>query len=1082
MATYTDDYLRAWGEVNLRANDLHERLAKYHAFLHRKKVTASASGFIVSVQDLNPLLFDWQKMVVRHALGKGKFCLFEGCGLGKTFQQLEWGEHVCGETGGDILLLAPLAVSEQTHHIEAPKFGVQTTICRSQNDVRRGINITNYEMLDHFDTAKFAGVILDECFHPDTQVQVVCEYGIVLEKSIKDIRPGEWIVSAAGFDQVADVHRRKVPYAIRLRIKGRDVVTSPNHPFFTRRGWVASQDLKPWDDLMETATALRLVRPEDYPGGVLSSEEAFLQSILFSEMADESARDSGEGPHKRSPRQNRQEEIGMVQGGIGNRIEGDSSDCGAQSNIAAIGAKENIAPLESHEAQTFRAWRKRNGIHKAAIDSDGCTWSELEGGICFVTGPTNSRLSHALQAGLGESRSKDRHRGGWSLASLPEGEGPKEGPQAGYARVESLEILESGHPDLEGARDSEGSLYFYDLGATRHPSFTVNGCLVHNSSILKSYDGSTRKAITEAFAKTPYRLACSATPAPNDHMELGTHAEFMGVMTRQEMLAMFFVHDGGDTSKWRLKGHAQSAFWKWVCSWAVMIQKPSDIGYSDEGYILPPLNKRVITVDLKKNIEGFLFTPDVLNLQERREVRQSSLEERVAKCAEIINGSDEQWVIWCDLNAESQALTNAIQNAVEVTGSDSREHKTKCAIQFVNGDIQDLVSKASIFGYGLNLQCCRNIAFVGLSDSFEQVYQAIRRCWRFGQMREVNVYFIVSDGDGPVLLNQERKERDFEIMIAGMVEHMKDEMTKELRGTVNRQETYRHEVKKGNGWEMHLGDSVETLMLEVADNSMDFSCFSPPFSSLYTYSASDRDMGNSKDYEEFSEHFGFLTSELFRVIKPGRLVAIHCMNLPLTKERDGVIGIRDFRGDIIRAMQKVGFIFHSEVTIWKDPVTAMQRTKAIGLLYKQLRKDSCISRQGIPDYLVVFRKDGMNEERVTKTHESFPVDRWQRYASPVWMDIDQSDTLTREGVREEADERHICCLQLGVIERAIELWTNPGDIVISPYGGIGSEGYQAIRMDRRYWGGELKESYWNQACANLSAAETAGKAQGQLFA
>lgn len=269
---------------------------------------------------------------------------------------------------------------------------------------------------------------------------------------------------------------------------------------------------------------------------------------------------------------------------------------------------------------------------------------------------------------------------------------------------------------------------------------------------------------------------------------------------------------------------------------------------------------------------------------------------------------------------------------------------------------------------------------------------------------------------------------------------------------------------------LYNGDSAEVLK-SLPNDSIDYAIYSPPFSSLYTYSNSERDLGNCRDREQFFEHYRFIAAELYRVLKPGRVLSFHCMNLPSTKERDGFIGIHDFRGELIRAHQSDGFIFHSEVCIWKDPVTAMQRTKAIGLLYKQLRKDSCISRQGIPDYLVTMRKPGENPERVTKTYESFPVSKWQNYASPVWMDINPSDTLQRESARENADERHICPLQLQVIERGIELWTNPDDVVLSPFAGIGSEVYMAVKMGRRGVGVELKRSYYDQACLNVRRAE-----------
>jgi len=298
---------------------------------------------------------------------------------------------------------------------------------------------------------------------------------------------------------------------------------------------------------------------------------------------------------------------------------------------------------------------------------------------------------------------------------------------------------------------------------------------------------------------------------------------------------------------------------------------------------------------------------------------------------------------------------------------------------------------------------------------------------------------------------------------------------------------------EGKGWSAFHADTVEVAR-SMPDASVDFSVFSPPFASLYTYSNSPRDLGNVKNDAEFFAHYDFLIEQQARVMKPGRLVSIHCMLMPTSKERDGYIGLRDFRGDIIRAYQRRGFIFHSEVVIWKDPVTAMQRTKALGLLHKQLKKDSCMSRQGIPDYVVTMRKPGVNPDPVAHTNESFPVERWQRYASPVWVttedvdsdgfaicsggasrdssgSIDPSDTLQYRSAREHDDERHICPLQLGVIRRCIDLWTNPGDIVWSPFMGIGSEGVVALEMGRRFVGAELKASYFEQAAANLKEAE-----------
>jgi DNA modification methylase len=277
---------------------------------------------------------------------------------------------------------------------------------------------------------------------------------------------------------------------------------------------------------------------------------------------------------------------------------------------------------------------------------------------------------------------------------------------------------------------------------------------------------------------------------------------------------------------------------------------------------------------------------------------------------------------------------------------------------------------------------------------------------------------------------------------------------------------------------IYHGDCVD-IVRALPDESVHYTIFSPPFRSLYTYTNSPRDMGNSTTAGEFGEHFAHLVPELFRVTKPGRLLSFHCMLLPTSKTKDGVIGLDDFRGELIAAFKREGWIHHSEVVIWKDPVTAMQRTKALGLLHKQIKKDSCMSRQGIPDYLITMRKPGVNPEPVTHTDESFPVQMWQRYASPVWMDINPSDTLQYRSARQAEDERHICPLQLQVIDRGIELWSNPGDVVLSPFAGIGSEGYVALRKGRRFVGAELKESYYEQAVKNLHAAELG---QTPLFA
>ena len=633
----------------------------------------------------------------------------------------------------------------------------------------------------------------------------------------------------------------------------------------------------------------------------------------------------------------------------------------------------------------------------------------------------------------------------------------------------------------DGSVPSRISITNYERMEHFNPD-NYTGIVLDESSILKSYTGKYRTDLIERFGNVQYRLACTATPAPNDFMELGNHAEFLGAMKRTEMLSMFFVHDGGDTSQWRVKGHAEEEFWKWVCSWAVMIRKPSDLGYDDGKFILPPLEMEQITVHSEEPTDGMLFAMEAQTLQERQGARRVTIEDRAKACANIVNATSEQCLVWCDLNDESAMLTRLIPGAVEVKGSDSEEHKERSLLGFSRGDIRVMVTKGKIAGFGMNFQSCHNVFFVGLSDSYELFYQAIRRCWRFGQNSTVKCYVITSDIEGAVVKNIQRKEEDAKRMAEMMVSNMHEINAENIRGIERTRSEYATRDDSGENWRMMLGDCVERIK-ELPDDSVHFSVFSPPFASLYTYSNSDRDMGNSKDEAEFARHFQFLVKELYRVIKPGRLVSFHCMNLPTTKTHHGYIGLVDFRGDLIRAFEAEGFIYHSEAVIWKDPVTAMQRTKAIGLLHKQLVKDSAMSRQGVPDYLVTMKKPGENTEPIEGELDHYSgdgnfistgrlsIDLWQLYASPVWMDINPSDTLQHRSARDEKDERHICPLQLQVIHRALQLWSNPGDVVLSPFAGIASEGYESIKLGRKFIGIELKPSYYAQAVKNLAAIE-----------
>ena len=320
------------------------------------------------------------------------------------------------------------------------------------------------------------------------------------------------------------------------------------------------------------------------------------------------------------------------------------------------------------------------------------------------------------------------------------------------------------------------------------------GVVLDESSILKDASSSTRKMLTEKFRNTPYKLCCTATPSPNDFMELGTHSDFLGVMTQPEMLATFFCHDGGNTSKWRLKGHAEQKFFEWVASWACCITNPADLGYDGSDFVLPELRIEEVVTKTKdmSNREGqyILFAETALSLNERREARRNSLTDRVRAAADIANATDEQVLVWCDLNSESEALSEAINGAVEVRGSQSPDYKENAMNGFTDGVNRVLVSKPSIAGWGMNWQQCNTMVFVGLSDSFEAYYQAVRRCWRFGQTRPVTVYIIISEAEGCVKQNIERKQADAQRMTRELVKFTKDILSAEIRHTTRMIENY----------------------------------------------------------------------------------------------------------------------------------------------------------------------------------------------------------------------------------------------------------------------------------------------------
>ena len=592
--------------------------------------------------------------------------------------------------------------------------------------------------------------------------------------------------------------------------------------------------------------------------------------------------------------------------------------------------------------------------------------------------------------------------------------------------------------------------------------------VLDESSILKSFDGKTRTALIQAFRETPYRLCCTATPAPNDVSELANHAEFLGVMSREDMLATFFVHDSstGASGGWRLKGHAEEQFYRWLASWSMSIRTPSDLGYPDDGYDLPPLSIDFHFVDDEYVPDGQLFAIGLSGIQERTAVRKATIDSRCQAAADLIAAEpSEPWLVWCGLNDEGERLATLIPDAIMIQGSDSPDTKADAARAFIHGSARVLISKPSIFGFGMNFQHCARQVFVGLSDSYEQYYQAIRRCYRFGQTRPVNVHVILAHVEDVIAQNILRKEEQAATVAKELVKHVAEFERAELAAATTTIDLPTAEYS-GENWKLLQGDACERLR-EVASESVDFTLYSPPFGTLYAYSPSERDLGNSRSRDEFFAHYRYFADELLRVIKPGRITALHVQQEVLQKVKGGIIGMHDLRGDFIRAMEDVGFIYHGEVCIDKDPQAQAIRTKAKGLMFVQLRKDASWMRQALADYILLFRKPG---ENAVPIHPDITNDEWIEWARPIWYGIKESDTLNVTAARTDKDERHICPLQLGTIERCIRLWSNPGDLVLDPFSGIGSVAVVAIKHGRRFIGTELKPEYARVAARNIEHA------------
>jgi len=593
-----------------------------------------------------------------------------------------------------------------------------------------------------------------------------------------------------------------------------------------------------------------------------------------------------------------------------------------------------------------------------------------------------------------------------------------------------------------------------------------SGIVLDESSILKNFTGVYKNLIISKFANTTYKLACTATPAPNDLNEIGNHSEFLDVMDANDMRMRWFVRDEG-MNNYRLKGHAEDDFYSWIASWASVLRSPKDIGFDSSDYELPTLNYFEKQITTEKKTNGKLFNDTSVNATEFNKELRITIIPRLELVAEIVNNSNEPFIIWVNQNEEEELMLKLIPDAKAVRGSETPKAKEEKLIGFAKNEFRVLVTKKKIAQFGLNYQNCRNQVFAALDFSFEGLYQSIRRSYRFGQKNEVNIYLITTDTMTNVVESIKHKQNQFN----KMMEEITKQVNKKIYGL---KIDYNRRDEITDWYHIVNGDSCD-LIREIPDNSIDLSIFSPPFSTLFTYSDNIRDMGNCVSDEEFFKQQDFLLSELYRIIKPGRLVCVHSKDLARYKNSSGFSGMWDFTGEYHRAMEKAGFKYHSKITIWIDPVLEMQRTKTQRLLYKQVTSDSSYSGIGMPEYITVFRKWEGDEKEWTpitnKNKENFNLETWQKWASPVWMDIKRTDVLNNyKGAKNEKDEKHIAPLQLDIIERCIAMWSNPGETIFTPFMGIGSEVFQAVKMGRKGIGFELKESYFDLAKTNLKTA------------
>lgn len=1018
----------------------------YDDFLKRKVAVAPLAGFDVDPQDISPLLWRHQPDVVRWALRRGRAAIFAAFGLGKTLMQCEILRLIQQREGGRSLIILPLGVRQEFTR-DAKKLGVPLTFIRSTDEVTAdGIYLTNYESVrdGKLDVTLFTAVSLDEasCFAKGTMV--ACKSGL---KPIETIEVGEVILNAYGEDKVRATHKNLVKRVARIHVGGNTILASHDHRFFTESGWKTAATLQPGDCLVETAEAMRILRSGHSPSIFRGSHKAILQSILRSEMASDAALHSSKDgeeelqtsgtsmsvvhekfygrprrdiqtillktmfcdmendatKHKRkssqshSRSQKKCSSQQMVEVGCCESTTGAHSQ--SQSNEQSHFSRENET-LSFRENVSFARGQRHSYEASAAFIK---ATTRCSNGICNrdESGQRDVPLaSQLLQGRYCNPVEKDCGGSRWEHASTEEVDFLRQEKNicAQRTRVDSVEILESGHPDLDRYREADGELYFYDLSATWHPSYSVNSFLVHNC--LRSYGSKTYQEFLTLFATTKYRFVATATPSPNRYKELIHYAGFLGVMDTGQALTRFFQRDSKQANNLTLYPHMEAEFFTWLHSWALFIQKPSDLGYSDEGYALPPLQVhyhevpvRALSGGVDRDGQVQLIRDAALGLKEAAKEKSDSIAERITKMQEILrNDPDSHYLLWHDLEAERHAIKKAVPTAAEVYGSLDLEERERRVIDFSDGKIQYMASKPELSGSGCNFQRhCHKAIFLGIGYKFNDFIQSIHRIYRFLQEHPCEIHVIYMETEREILAELQRKWADDTKLRAQMAEIIQTHglATTGLEEGLHRTMGVTRRETVGARFVAVHHDCVEETRT-MADHSIDLIHTSIPFGNHYEYSESYRDFGHNQDNAKFFEQMDFLTPELLRVLRPGRVAAIH------VKDRIrfgnvtgyGMPSVDPFHADCIAHYRRHGFIYMGMITVVTDVVRENNQTYRLG--WSEQCKDGTKMGVGSPEYILLFRKLPTDTSRayadvpVTKTKAEYTRARWQVDAHAFW--------------------------------------------------------------------------------------------------